>query len=214
MKFDDFFDNSALPRVLKQARTLVKEECREIFSHMSSCKPHTILEFGVQYGCSSRVFVEMAKWLDLKMELNSWDVVDAVKKDCISKTDFKLHIEDVTGKEKEVFDRYSPDLVFLDAHPYRLTKSIMQECLSRKIDFMTHDVEQFVFDRAKKQSKNFTDFSVYVDWELYILGELISKDLYTKDYYENDLLTAKCFRGHGGGGLSIIEFKRGVENVK
>jgi len=214
MEFDELFDVSPLPCILKKARTLVKEECREIYSYMSSLRPKTILEFGVQYGCSSRVFLEIGKWIGSEVVLHSWDIVDAVRKDCISKDDFYFHIENISGKEKGLFDKYAPDLLFLDAHPYRMTKSLIQECLSRKIDFMTHDVEYFVFDRAKKQSKNFTDFGVYVDWELYILGELISTDLYIKDYYENELLIAKCFRGHGGGGLSIIRFKRGDEDVK
>lgn len=213
MEFNNTFDHSVLPSVLKKARTLVKEECREIFQYMDGCRPNTILEFGVQYGCSSRVFVEMAKWLDYNVNLNSWDIIDAVRSDCISKKDFKLHIEDVTGRESQIFDKYVPDLVFLDAHPYKLTKALIQECIKRKIDFMTHDVEPSIFERARKKSKNFTDLTVYVDWELYILGELISKTLYDSDFYENNNLIVKCIRGNGGGGLSVVKFKDGDGNV-
>ena len=70
---------------------------------------------------------------------------------------------------------------------------------------MTHDVSIKVFNKLKKHSKQFTDFSVYDAWELYILGELISKELWTKNIYENKELKARCIRDWYG--LSIVEFK-------
>lgn len=208
MDFNKLFDESCLPVVLGKARSLIKEDCREIFQYIDENRPKTMLEFGVQYGCSSRVFIEIGKWFDYKIDLHSWDIVDKVKPECINKNDFHLHIKDVTGKEKLVFDTYNPDLVFLDAHPYQLTKALMQECLGRKIDFMCHDVDLSVFKRAEKQSNNFTNFMIYTDWELYVLGELISKDIYTNDNFDNDFVLVKCVRNNGGGGLAIIKNKR------
>ena len=207
MDFDSLFDSSVLPDVLAQARTLCKEECREIFKYMDIKRPKTIMEFGVQYGCSSRVFVEMGNWFGYKVNLHSWDIADQVRESCISKLDFNLHIMNVTGSESEVIEKYAPDLIFLDAHPYKMTKSLMSECLSRKIDFMCHDVELELLERARKQSKNFIDFNVYVDWELYILGQLISKSLFDEDHYENDEIVVDCIRGNNGGGLAIIQNK-------
>jgi len=89
-----------------------------------------------------------------------------------------------------------------------MTKALVQECLNRKIDFICHDIDQSVFERAKKQSNNFTNFSVYTDWELYILGELISKDLYIEDNFENDSVLVKCVRNNGSGGIAVIRNKR------
>jgi len=53
LKFDELFDKSALPKVIKMAKTLSKEECRAVYGYMQQKKPQVILEFGVQYGCST-----------------------------------------------------------------------------------------------------------------------------------------------------------------
>ena len=149
----------------------------------------------------------MAKWADLDFELHSWDVMDVLK--CISKEEFHFHIEDVTGKERETFDKYNPDFVFLDAHPYQLTKNIIEICLERKIDFMCHDVDYRVgLQRTCDRTNGFKDLRVKTNanWELFLLGTLINTQIWHDDYYENDKLEINCIRG--GCGLAIIKFKR------
>jgi hypothetical protein len=205
MNFDILFNESDLPWVLKQAKTLSKNECFEIFEYMQRYKPINIIEFGVQYGCSTSVFLEIAKWMNHKIVLNSWDIRDSVK--CADKKEFKLHIEDITGREEVILD-YAPDLVFLDAHPYVLTKNIVQICLREKIDFMCHDVSVDIYNRAKQRSNNFTNHSplTMAEWELYVLCELINEDLVSKNFFENENLTVRCIRDKYG--LAIIQHKR------
>lgn len=205
MTFDDLFDKSKLPYVLKQAKTLSKEECRAIYEYMKEYRPKTILEFGVQYGCSTGVFVEISKWLDLKIDLHSWDIIDAIKKDCVNKKDFTFHKEDISGNEDRILEKYKPDMIFLDAHPYSMTKKLMQSCLNRKINFLAHDVALRLYNVLKKGSNNFADKSFYGAWELYILAELFSQNLLDNDTYESEKVSITCVRDQWG--LAIVKVK-------
>jgi len=205
MNTSEIFDKSCMPNILSQAKTLSKKECLAIFNYMEKRKPVNILEFGTQYGCSTRAFLEIANWIGYKINLHSWDISDQVR--CVNKKDFKLHIGDLTGREETIL-KHAPNLVFLDAHPYALTKNIMKICLRDKIDFMCHDVSMDIYERAKQRSSDFTNKSpqTKAEWELYILQELISKDILAKDFFENDILTVNCVRDRFG--LAIIEHKK------
>ncbi len=204
--FDDLFDKSPLPIVFKQAKTISKEECRAVYDYMNECRPKTILEFGTQYGCSTCMFICLAKWLKTDIKLHSWDILDQVKGICINKNHFMLHIEDITGKEEEVFQRYKPDMLFLDAHPYILTRNLVKICLRDKIDFMCHDVSLAIINALKARSNNFKDTTIYGAWEPYVLSELIDKKILTDDYYENDQVVVKCIRDKYG--LAIVRNKK------
>jgi hypothetical protein len=203
--FDLLFDNSDLPNVLSKAKTLSKEECRQIDGYFRERKPITILEFGVQHGCSTRAFLDMAAWSNLEIDLHSWDIKDTVRH--VDKKRFSLHIEDICGRESDVFDKYDPDLVFLDAHPHDLTRNLMQECLKRKVDFMCHDVCYAIgHDAAKLRSNNWTKKNTLdVQWELYHLCDLVDDSLWKNDSYENDELTVSLCRDRYG--LGIVRFK-------
>ena len=206
-EFDELFDGSKLPYILSMAKTLSKEECKQIYIYMEKHKPKKILEFGVQFGCSTAVFLQISKWLGLDIELHSWDIIDIVKSDCVSKKDFIFHKEDITGREDQTIVKYNPDMVFLDAHPYYLTKGLMHSCLDRKIDFLCHDVGLQVFNRAKIRSNNFKDKSNsnMAEWELYLMSELIDKSLLKEDFFENEICKVICCRDRFG--IAIVEFK-------
>ena len=205
--FDELFNGGCLPKVLKVNRSLSKEECRCIYNYMNKKKPEVMFEFGVQNGCSTKSFVEMAKWANIEFNLHSWDIADELK--CIGKNEFSFHLEDITGKEESIFDKYQPNFVFLDAHPYELTRNIMKICLKRKIDFMAHDVAYSIgLQRTCERTNGFTDLAVKTNanWELYLLGILISTKLWHDDHYEDDVLEVECIRDSCG--IAIIKFRR------
>jgi len=205
MGFDELFDSSGLPLVLKQAKTLSKEECRAIYNYMKEYKPKVILEFGTQFGCSTRVFLELANWLGRKVELHSWDIVDQIKPICVDKNSFTFHKEDMSGREEEIVAKYNPDMLFLDAHPYSLTKNLMQVCLKHKINFLTHDVALKLYESLQTRSDNFKNLKAYGAWELYILAELFGDTLLTEDHYEDEKVQIDFTRDLWG--LSIILVK-------
>lgn len=204
-KFDELFDNSKLPEILKMAKTLSKEECRQIYLYMEEYKPKVVLEFGVQFGCSTAVFLQISKWLDLDIELHSWDIVDVVKSSCVNKKDFSFHVEDITGKEEETLLKYQPDMIFLDAHPYHMTKALMKACVKHKINFLTHDVNKRLYDGLEARSGNFKRLETYGAWELYVLAELFSPVLIEEDYFENDEVEIRCYRDIWG--LCVVKVK-------
>ncbi|MFA7220036.1 MAG: hypothetical protein WC119_06045 [Synergistaceae bacterium] len=203
--FDEMFDKSDLPRVLGMAKTLSKEECRQIYNYMKEYSPKKILEFGVQFGCSTAVFLRISEWLGLNIELHSWDILDVVKKECVNRNDFHFHKEDISGREEEIIASYNPDMVFLDAHPYHLTKALMLSCLKHKVNFMTHDVAKDLYSDLRKRSDGFKNLDAYGQWELYIMTELFSDTLAVNDHFENDQVDITCYRDKYG--LSIIKIK-------
>lgn len=207
-KFDELFDNSRLPNILSMAKTLSKEECGHIYNYMNKYKPSVVLEFGTQFGCSTAVFLQISEWLNLDIDLHSWDIVDQIKPQCVDKLKFKFHKCDITGNEEEIITRYVPDMVFLDAHPYAITKGLMKSCLKHKIDFLCHDISLPIFERAKERSNGFTntDPSTLAEWELYLLGELISPSLLEDDSFEDNNVSVNCYRDKFG--LAIIEVKK------
>ena len=219
MNFDELFDNSFIPEMIssKLHKTLSKKECRAIYYYFKRKKPKNVMEVGVQYGCSTAIFLEIARWLDLEINLHSWDIEDLVKYP--SKKNFTLHLENITGREKEVIKEYKPDVIFIDVHPYKLVKNLMAVCMDNKIDFMMHDIWKAGLDVARRRSNpdnkpNLPDgVDITVDvgkgtvpWEVYLIGKLIDESIWDNDYYENDDLEVKCTREKLG--IGIIEFKR------
>lgn len=203
-KFDKWFNSSDLPKILTKAKTLHGKECFEICKYFIEHKPKVIFEFGVQYGCSTRFFLDLADFLDMKIELHSFDIKNIVKYADANK--FHMHVGDITNKVDEEFANLpKPDLVFLDAHPYQFTKNVMQKCLDDKIDFMCHDVSQNIGVKiAGERTKQFTDFSIVnAAWELYVMAELIDKSLWTKPVYRDKNIDVKIITGKYG--LSICQ---------
>lgn len=200
MNFNKFWLEYDVPNTIKGVKTISKIECNALFDYFEHHKPVNILEFGVQYGCTTAIFLKLAQYLGYKINLNSWDIVDKVSR--ASKDDFTLHLENIENTPEKIL-LYNPDLVFLDAHPYNLTKNLMNTCLSNKINFMCHDIA--LLDRCQKESNNFTNKSVYTPWESYLIGEIINPVLWTSSSFENDTIKCQCIRDKYG--LFILEHK-------
>ena len=203
LNFDYLFNQSGLSQMLSKAKTLSKEECRLLFEYVSRKKPRTILEFGTQYGCSTKVFLEIAKWLGIPLILHSWDIIDVVKE--VSKRDFIFHLENVTGRELPIIEEYQPDFVFLDGISFELAKNMMNICLSKKIDFMLHSITRALYERVRIASNNFTFFDMYVPWESYLLVKLAGLDMLDKDFFENSEFKITCRKELYG--VCIVEMK-------
>jgi hypothetical protein len=199
--FEKFFQSTTLPRCIKKVKkTLSKRECEEIFYYFDQHRPQTMIELGTQYGCSTKIFVEIANFFGYKLNMHAFDIRDRIRSSIVDRNEFHLHIEDITDKELETLDLYSPDLVFLDAHPYKLTKNMVNACLRKQINFMCHDISLDVHEKARQQSNNFTNFDIYVAWELYVIAKIISDKFLTEDYYEDKerKIIGKCTRDKYG----------------
>jgi len=206
-EFNKWFESTDLPNILNKAKTIDRKECFEIYKYFIQYRPSVIFEFGVQFGCSTRFFLELAKHLNLNVNMHCFDIKNIIK--FVEPNQITMHIEDITNKVEEVFNSLpKPDLIFLDAHPYQLTKILVQKCLEEKINFMAHDTSQEIGKiETAKRTNNFTNFSnsIVAAWELYILCELISQDLWTNPEYHNDKLDLNITTGRYG--LAICQHK-------
>jgi hypothetical protein len=201
-----------------QAKTLHKDEQRILHQYISYKKPKIIMELGHQYGLSAAFFIDTTVALGLKTHIHSWDVmIPLMGRPLSCSSNFSLHLENITGKEKDVLDFYKPDFLFLDAHAYKLTRNLMKECLHRGIDFVCHDVRLDILADLKKTTNNFQkrEGMDMCAWEVYLLGELIHKDLWEKDNYEDDLVRVSCYRQpidkiviERAYGIAVIESKQ------
>lgn len=201
--FEEYFLKYNISEVISKVKTLSKGELNFVYKYFEKNKPKSMLEFGVQKGCSTYCFLKLAEYFEYDMSLHCWDIRDSIIYPDRSK--FSLHIEDVSEKAQDIINYYEPDFIFLDAHPYYLTKNFMEECLSKKINFMCHDVALNLIERCRKESNNFTKKEAYTTWEAYLIGELIDKSLWEKDFFENDKFTAICNRDKYG--IFILEHK-------
>jgi len=161
-----------LIHALSLAKTLTMPEVLFLAEYLEKKRPKRILEFGTQYGCSAFAFKKISDRFDLGIEVHSWDIHDQRKPEL--KDAFTFHCENFMNINFMIQD---DDVLFLDAHDYRLTSYLMHNCIDCKRDFMCHDVSSDSFDIRRRE------------WELPLLGELIHPAVWTEDHYENKDLT-------------------------
>jgi len=193
--FEEMWNNAKLDNITNKAKTISKLESRSIFYYWKKYKPKIFLEFGTQLGCSMCIFIEIAKYLNINTQFHSWDIIDVIK--YADKKEFNFHREDITGREIEIFNKYKPDFLFLDCHVYSLTKSLINICLQRKINFMMHDITDELYERCRKESNNFTNFNAYTTWEAFLARQLeICNNNYNINYVKDRY------------GICILEMKK------
>lgn len=201
--FDDFYLANKLEQIMTKAKTLSKKECEAIYFYLQKKKPLVLMEFGVQHGCSTRFFIDAITSLNLATKIHSWDIVDQIR--YADRSKFTFHRENITGHELDVVEKYNPDLIFLDAHAYHMTKSLMEICMDRKIDFICHDVGIEFKDLVYRQSNAYKNKNVYIQWESYLLSELISPTIWETNSYEDDKVQLTFIRDRYG--ICIAEMK-------
>jgi len=205
MEFDELYEKSNLENVLALAKTLVKEECGAVYEYMAKKRPTRMMEMGVQFGCSSRVFLEIAKWLSIDLKLDSFDIQDRDRSDCVDRREFNLHIENIEGRELEVIERLKPDVIYFDAHVYKMTRRMMEICVEKKIDFMAHDVSIALYESVRDRTNGFKDKDTYAPWELPVMEELLGKEVVDSDFIDRTDYSIKFVRSKWG--VAILSHK-------
>jgi hypothetical protein len=203
-RLQKIWQDNEIAKMTDVVKTLSFAESSFIFKYIEKHKPKVILEFGTQHAVSTRIFYEICKSFGYEPTIHCFDIVDEIK--YISKDKIIFHQEDITGIELAVINELTPDLIFLDAHPYELTSNLVDICLAQKINFMAHDVSLEIHERARVQSDNFQNKSKYTNWELFILMEKINNDLDKLNHYSNEEMAINIIRDRFG--LAVIEFKK------
>jgi hypothetical protein len=111
---------------LGESRTLCFEEAFLVFLTAQHLRPRQVVEIGTQYGKSTRRIVDMLALLELGSPVTCFDIVDQLQ--FVSHQEVQLILHDVTGDFQEsVLTSFSPELIYLDAHPYDLLKNVVAQ---------------------------------------------------------------------------------------
>jgi hypothetical protein len=128
-EYTRFHKKNGYERRFGERKTLNFDEAFVIFATLSVLDPRgPIVEIGTQHGRSTRRVLDMLGLLERRREVICFDIEDQV--DSFSSEEATLRIEDLTGRFREtVLDQIAPGLVYLDAHPYHLTKEVITDVL-------------------------------------------------------------------------------------
>jgi len=107
---------------------LCTEEAFLIFMLLKKFSVGSIVEIGTQYGKSTRRIIDMKKKLGVNAPILCYDIVDNVK--YFERNEADLRLQDLTHTfRSEIFEKLSPGLIYLDAHPYGLLENVIGEVL-------------------------------------------------------------------------------------
>jgi hypothetical protein len=120
-----FSESKGYKNILGETKTLCVEEAFLIYLAAQITKPRTFCEIGTQYGKSTRRILDIFNELTLHPTSYCFDITKEIKFITDDEVEFRLH--DLTNDfEHEVLETLSPELIFLDAHPYALLKTIIR----------------------------------------------------------------------------------------
>ncbi len=122
------YDQNNYATTLGEFTTTAFEESFIIYTILSIARPTSLVEIGTQYGKSTRRIIDMTKTLGLNAKIRCFDISDDVQ--FFKKDEAELIIDDVTGAfRQKVLEKYQPQFIFMDAHPYALLKEVIGETI-------------------------------------------------------------------------------------
>ena len=156
-----------------EIKTLCFEEAFIVFLFLSIGRPATIVEIGTQHGKSTRRILDMTAELGIDAKVICFDLEDNVQHFTPREATLRLH--DVTRDfRKDVLEALHPGLIYLDAHPYGLLKSVIEACLAgdAKTVVAVHDCGRGLCNPEMKQDKADPNISSKTGlWERWVLAE-------------------------------------------
>jgi glycosyltransferase involved in cell wall biosynthesis len=175
--FDEYrslHERQGYAATLGELKTLCFEEAYVLYVFLATRRPTTVVEIGTQYGKATRRLLDMQKALGLTGRIVT---VDRTNEVCHFISDeAELLLVDLNGRVRfDVFERFHPDLVFLDAHPYALLKEVVTESLAHSPPCVLalHDCGSGLCNphmTVPKEDPNVTSLTGI--WERYVLAEL------------------------------------------
>ena len=120
-----FSERKGYKTMLGETKTLCVEEAFLIYLAAQITNPRTFCEIGTQYGKSTRRILDIFNELTLHPTSYCFDITKEIK--FVTDDEIEFRLRDLTNDfEHEVLETLSPELIFLDAHPYALLKTIIQ----------------------------------------------------------------------------------------
>lgn len=126
--YRDIYHKMKYKITLGDRNTLTLQESYLLYLAISLLQPSQVIEIGTSQGRSTRMIIDSLNYWGLNSHLVCFDIVDSLK--FASHDEVTLILENITGHSRQsVFDKYNPEIIFLDAHPYPLLYNVIAEYL-------------------------------------------------------------------------------------
>jgi len=179
--YKSYYERMEYKIKLGETKTLCLEEAFLIYLSAQKTRPRNFCEIGTQYAKSTRRIIDIFRLLDLNPTCYCYDIAKEIRYVSDDEVFFKIH--DLTDDfAEEVLDKTSPDLIFLDAHPFNLLNKIIREfviwsCSNPSI-LAIHDCSSGLFKPKmqipKDQPSLVTSHTGL--WERHVLAEIFQVD--------------------------------------
>jgi len=160
-------------RYLSERKTLCFPEAFIFFVLFRRMRPKVLVEIGTQFGQSTRRLRDMADHLNLETRIICYDIADELR--YVGRDEVELVIEDVTGRARtEIFEKWNPEIVFLDARPYRLIQDVVRSRMAAGMGgiLVIHDCIRGLYNPNMKVSRDDPHITSRTGvWERHVLAE-------------------------------------------
>ncbi len=172
-----FYTQMNYGTLLGETKTLCLEESFLIYLAAKNNLPQNFCEIGTQYGKSTRRILDIFRLLNVSPISYCYDIAKEIQ--FVSEKEVCFNLHDLTSDfEIEVLTKYSPELIFLDAHPYELLKKVISEFIkwsnSHPSILAIHDCSSGLFLPKMRIPKNNPALVTSRTglWERHVLAEL------------------------------------------
>ncbi len=189
-KYQAYSERMEYAKILGETKTLCLEEAFLLYLSAQVIRPRNFCEIGTQFGKSTRRILDIFNLLKLSPGCYCYDIVKDIR--FVSDEEVCFIIRDLTHDfEVEVLQKTSPELLFLDAHPYELLKKIINEFVlwsdTHPSILVVHDCSSGLYRQNMKIPKDKPSMvsSQTGLWERHVLSEIFK----VSDEQLNDLKT-------------------------
>jgi hypothetical protein len=173
-----------------EQKTLCFEEAFLLYLVAKINSPKNFCEIGTQYGKSTRRIIDIFKFLNQAPVCYCYDIVKEIR--YVSDDEVRFNQHDLTADfEVDVLENKSPEIIFLDAHPYQLLNKIIREYIIWSSTYPSilaiHDCSRGLYRKKMDVPKdNPSIISSYTGlWERHVLAEVFQ----VPDEKLDDLIT-------------------------
>jgi len=193
------------------AKSLDVAEGFALWVLVKKMRPSCVVELGVQYGVSSRLWQQAMQTYVPDGQLILCDLED--KRRFISDQEATFYAEDARTLLPRLFASQKIDVLHNDAHPYDLIHWSVRAAIENQVPVLTfHDVgrgqrgvfklESYALSHGDK-FRHRTDWGVFGAWERHVMAELLDERILREDFVENDQWRIQIFDSLFGFGAAI-----------
>lgn len=171
------------------AKSLDIAEGFALWALVKYLRPRVVVELGVQYGISARLWKEALTAYVPQHRLILCDLEDHRR--LIGGDEAYFYQEDAATLLPRLFKHEAVDILHNDAHPYDLIRWSVEEAMAHQVPCLTfHDVgrgprnpfrleSQYLTQEEKTRQR--VNWTQYGHWERHVMAELLSPDLLHQD---------------------------------